>query len=384
MDLGLTPEDLPNSVQEKETKDVETSKLSSSGGTKAELKLGNLPQHKPPKNAILAMKPSPTIIVFVNSKSGGQQGKFLFDKFQQIVGVNKVFDLMNGGPSKGLEAFKTTRNLRILVAGGDGSVGWVLATMDKLQINPFPPIAVLPLGTGNDLARTLKWGGGYSSESLQMFLRLTENAETVALDRWNVRLQTTLDGISEANNHVMNNYFSLGTDAQIALKFHTLRNDKPDLFKSQIQNKMWYVLFGSQQTFKSEAPLNQLIELEVDGDIIPLSKNLTCLVVLNLSSYGGGNDLWGTVSEQQKKKFSPQSFSDGVLEVIGIKGAFSLGANLAGLGRPKKLVQGRGIQIRCNKSVPLQVDGEPWQENPCLIKISLLNQARMLLNKRPL
>ncbi|VEL41052.1 unnamed protein product [Protopolystoma xenopodis] len=57
-----------------------------------------------------------------------------------------------------LELFAQIKSLRILACGGDGTVGWILSQMDSLGYNPMPPVAVLPLGTGNDLARTLCWG----------------------------------------------------------------------------------------------------------------------------------------------------------------------------------------------------------------------------------
>ena len=48
----------------------------------------------------------------------------------------------------------------VLVAGGDGTIGWALNTIDALHLDPAPTIALLPLGTGNDLARTLGYGAG--------------------------------------------------------------------------------------------------------------------------------------------------------------------------------------------------------------------------------
>uniref|UniRef100_A0A672RYW7 Diacylglycerol kinase n=1 Tax=Sinocyclocheilus grahami TaxID=75366 RepID=A0A672RYW7_SINGR len=130
---------------------------------------------------------SSPLLVMVNSKSGDNQGVKFLRRFKQLLNPAQVFDLMNGGPQLGLRLFQKFETFRILVCGGDGSVGWVLSELDKLSLHKQCQLGVLPLGTGNDLARVLGWGGLCDDDAqLLQILEKLESATTKMLDRWSV------------------------------------------------------------------------------------------------------------------------------------------------------------------------------------------------------
>ena len=43
------------------------------------------------------------------------------------------------------------------VAGGDGTAGWLLGVVCDLKLSHPPPIATVPLGTGNNLPFAFGW-----------------------------------------------------------------------------------------------------------------------------------------------------------------------------------------------------------------------------------
>ncbi|XP_038838257.1 diacylglycerol kinase delta-like [Salvelinus namaycush] len=136
-----------------------------------------------------ATSPSCTspLLVLCNSKSGDNQGVKFLRKFKQLLNPAQVFDLMNGGPQMGLRVFQKFATFRILVCGGDGSVGWVLSALDKLNLHKQCQLGVLPLGTGNDLARVLGWGALCDDDTqLLQIVEKLERATTKMLDRWSV------------------------------------------------------------------------------------------------------------------------------------------------------------------------------------------------------
>eukprot|EP00163_Fabomonas_tropica_P015266 TRINITY_DN2790_c0_g1_i1.p1 TRINITY_DN2790_c0_g1~~TRINITY_DN2790_c0_g1_i1.p1 ORF type:complete len:321 (-),score=47.89 TRINITY_DN2790_c0_g1_i1:531-1493(-) len=306
---------------------------------------------------------------------------------RSLVGMRQVFDLIDGGPGPGLDVFRELcHDFRILVCGGDGTAGWVLSVASGLEWSRgFPNVAVLPIGTGNDLARTLGWGGGYSGEKIQPILLDVDKGHAVDFDRWNVAVRQrnpSSQEMEEVRNDHLINYFSLGFDASTALSFHLKREAKPHLFTSRFINKAWYTMFGMKEIFTAKK-LRGHVEIEVDGRPLPCPPGIKSLAILNIHSFAGGTDPWGAKKKKQDPKWNPASHGDGTLELVGLNGPIKVGwmttCHMMGnnILNGKRIAQGRTFKFTITRPFAVQVDGEPWLQEPCEIEITWLNRVNM-------
>ncbi|XP_058101877.1 diacylglycerol kinase 2 [Magnolia sinica] len=326
------------------------------------------------------------LLVFINTKSGAQYGLSLQKRLNMLLNPVQVFELGPAqGPEMGLKLFSTVHYFRVLVCGGDGTVAWVLDAIEKQNFVSPPPVAILPLGTGNDLSRVLQWGGGLSSlegqGGLGTLLHDIDHAAVTMLDRWRVSVKEDKNsdiGQKKGQVKFMMNYLGIGCDAKVAYDFHMMREEKPEKFYSQFVNKLRYAREGAKDIMdRTCADLPWEVRLEVDGNDVEIPTDAEGVLVLNIGSYMGGVDLWQNEYEHDDD-FELQSMHDKMLEVVCICGTWHLGKLQVGLSQARRLAQGKMIRIHTSTPFPVQIDGEPWIQQPGCLEITHHGQVFML------
>lgn len=360
------------------------------------------------------------LLVLINSRSGGNLGSSLAKLFCDLLTPEQVVVIDQEGPMPTLRRFCHVKDLRILACGGDGTIGWIMNCIDDLRsqgtrdgtnaFQVYPPVAILPLGTGNDLARTLGWGKSYDGSSVSKALNQIQLSSAVGLDRWKIKVtphraakgskETPSDNKpSHEYEIIMNNYFSIGMDAKICLEFHETRKSNPDLFASQLVNRFWYFTFGTKAFFSHEETIDGALELHVDGKKIDIPNGARGILVMNIRHYGGGADYWGSASlngdveadfeqstgkgdgSRAKPVLSVPKLDDGLLEIGFVWSSFHLAQISVELSRAKRLIQGKHLHIRMLKDIPfpVQMDGEPSLVSGVDLEITHHTVASMLV-----
>lgn len=324
------------------------------------------------------------LIVIANTKSGSSTGSTVLSLLRGYLHPMQVMELGSRGPQDALQwAAKTSpRPCRILVAGGDGTIGWVLNTIYSLNIKPQPSVAIMPLGTGNDLSRVLGWGAEPPStlDPLQI-LRSIRRARSVNLDRYDLQIEKLhyrlpIQRHPTKTIHVYN-YFSVGVDAYITYNFHKTRESRFYLLSSRIFNKLLYFTFGTQQVMQPDCErIEQKLILHLDNKLVELPE-LQALVFLNIDSWGAGCKLCELSNSNGEGRII-NSISDGIMEVFGIVSSFHIAQLQCNISKPVRIGQAKQIRLQVNGTVPMQADGEPWMQSPADIRLQSRSQAHVL------
>jgi len=317
--------------------------------------------------------PLPTLAL-INSAAGAKMGEALAASLREEAARRadggeaplEVVNLEDVPPREALRSFGERHpQYRVLVCGGDGSVAWVLGEVEQLDAPYRPAVAILPLGTGNDMSRVLGWGKYFRPQSLRARLAALSLSRVALLDRWGLA-GSLPDGREQL---VMSNYLSIGVDARASLNWARLKAAAPALFSLRLLAKLWYIVLGTPELLlRSHRDLPSRLTLTCDGQRIPLPRRCQGLMVCNTPSYGGGSDLWDPTQgaplpsrDRMQTEAVPPAADDGVLEIVCVTGVFHLAQTLAGFSNAVRLAQGREVSIEVEGSgVPLQVDGEPF------------------------
>ncbi|KAF7806604.1 diacylglycerol kinase 7 [Senna tora] len=389
-------------------------------------------RHISGKDADDVVSPETPMVVFINTRSGGRHGPVLKERLKQLMSEEQVFDLQDVKPHEFIEyglgclemlislgdphAKEARERMRIMVAGGDGTVGWVLGCLTELHKKgrePVPPVGIIPLGTGNDLSRSFNWGGSFPFSWKSAINRSLSRASTGPirlLDSWRVSLsmpegttvetphslkrskELTLDEGLEVGGEVPDevncyegvfyNYFSIGMDAQVAYGFHNLRNEKPYLANGPITNKIIYSGYSCTQGWfftpcssdPSLSGLRNILRMHVkrvdcsEWEKIPVPQSVRAIVALNLHSYGSGRNPWGQLKPEymERRGFVEAQSDDGLLEIFGLKQGWHASFVMVELISAKHIAQAAAIRLEIRggewKDAYMQMDGEPWKQ----------------------
>lgn len=291
-------------------------------------------------------------VFLINPISGGGQGKFIYKYLPEIM------DSMNYNESDWRAEFTSKDHMEeqtqtalsetetLIAVGGDGTVSTVLSTMLRSGFANKVKIGLIPLGTGNDLARVLHLYKPYVDRGLLFLVRRLLLARPRPFDLWQVNGKLALA-----------NYFSGGIDACIAHDFNVDRATGVIASNSVFLNKLHYVRrFFADRKYCLKKTTARYVDEDNKLVTVDITGNRT-VIIGNIPSYASGSN-----------PFYESDMADGLLDVVFVPNMFKFLSSIAIGTVPVigylfkrfilKSIKVQSIQMDLDSQEFLQLDGE--------------------------
>ncbi|WP_295072914.1 diacylglycerol kinase family protein [uncultured Fibrobacter sp.] len=310
----------------------------------------------------------------INPVSGGGQGKVIHKFLPEIMESmdfksdewKSEFTRKEGMDEQILTALSSTETL--VAVGGDGTVSSVLSIMLESRFADKVQIGLIPLGTGNDLARVLGLYKPFVDKGLLYLVRRLLMAKSRPFDIWTVN-----------GKYALANYFSAGIDARIAHDFNQDRATGVISSNSVVANKLHYVkrFFADRAYYLKRGRISMKVQNSDHEESVDLTGHKT-VIVGNIPSFASGAN-----------PFFKSNMADGYLEVVCVPNMLNFLLAIAvgnipvvGYIMKKYLLKShkvRSLQLDLADDEYIQLDGEDLSGKVGEhVTIAFASQVRML------
>lgn len=293
------------------------------------------------------MNHSPSLFILINPRSGGHSNERVLSQAREWMIEKKI-----PGSAEFLQrdsfleqVQRAAQHQVIIVGGGDGTVSRLLAELQGCTSR----IGVLPLGTGNDLARELGVRKTFSRKHIAASIETLYRSPSRPM-------QLFAADYGEDLQHSISfcNYLSLGYDAKVVHDFSRIRESRiRGLFRGAWGNRGAYALASGRNLFSG---LSAGVEIVRNGDAPIALKGIAGIFFANIRSVMGLG-----VSNPHSDPF------DASIECLEVRTPLGYSHMLLGgkipFFRPTCVGSAPRWEIRNIPSgTVVQIDGEPWGE----------------------
>ncbi len=313
-------------------------------------------------------------IFFINPKAGAREGKRLAEQVEQLIVPSPVFkQVVFTDPDRLAQQVYSCAKGKdlVVICGGDGTISSIITHL--VGIDKIPTFALIPMGTGNDIARATGWLQSWADFGLEGIFYAIKEGRTANFDVW----QMDVESDEKTDSFTFCAYAGIGYDGRVCREFLKLNRFFIKKGVSKAIRRLLYVPAGMRILYKNMLHPERIrchIAYDKDGKWQQYRARYGQLLFCNSGYYAGGSLL-----------DRDYSFDDGLLEFFGFKGYMEymqmlFEARLIVARCSVLPVRAKEYSLNIETSAYYQMDGEPRGviERGSCVKIGLMRSIPLL------